>query len=68
MNKLEPAPIKGFKGELSDMLRKERFYNILSTFAINDYEKRWLGLARSLTKPLNVLSATSKVQKLEALT
>ena len=68
MNKLEPAPIKGFKEELSDMLKRERFYNILSTFAIIGYEKRWLGLTRSLTKPLNALSATNKVQKLGRLT
>lgn len=54
--------------DLSDMLRRERFYNILSTFAVIGYEKRWLGLARSLTKPLNALSTTNKVQKLGRLT
>ena len=68
MNKLESAPINRFKEELSDVLRRERFYNVLSTFAIIGYEKRWLGLVRSLTKPLNALSATNKVQKLGRLT
>lgn len=55
VNKLESAPIKEFREELSDMLRRKIFYNILFPFAIIEYEKRWLRLTRSLTKPLKTL-------------
>lgn len=67
VNKLESAPIKEFREELSDMFRREIFYNILFPFAIIEYEKRWLRLTRSLTKPLKTLSSINNAQKLGRL-
>lgn len=67
VNKLEFAPIKEFREELSHMLRREIFYNILFPFAIIEYEKRWLCPTKSLPKPLKAFSSINELQKLGRL-